>query len=101
MPCLYLISLTRFSKRDTNLFFEPNIAGAPSVVTDTNFLKSSCIFDTHPRKPFKISFPVVLPSNGTNLTSSYVTVNSEFIPQTNIPDCTVSLTAILSSTATE
>ena len=90
-----------FFQKEQNSFFESTISGAPSVVNDTRFLKSSCIFDAHARKTSKIPFPVVLPLSSTNSTSFSVIINSEFVPQTNILKCAVFLTSILSSSATE
>lgn len=101
MSCLLLISVTCFFKIDTNPFLEPIIAGTPSAVTGRSFLKSSCIFDAPSRKSFKTSFPVILPLNGTNSISPPVMINYEFIPRTNITNCAVSLTSLLSTSATE
>ena len=78
-----------------------NHCRSPSVVTDTSFLNLNCIFDAHSRKPSKMSFPIVLPLSGTNLTSSSIVINSEFIRRRNIAYYAISLTSTLKFSATE
>ena len=70
--------MAHFSKRDAYPSFEPTIPVAPSVIIDKSFHKSSYIFDVKSRKTS--SFPVILPLNGTNLTSFSGIITFEFIP---------------------